>query len=206
MLKRIAVPALLGFALVTALPWYARAEDTRIVTGRVTAASATAISVYDKEIITIPLDDQTTITAWVREKPFARKTSYLARSAIKVGSLVMVKLREDRSAADVVQVAKDVQHTFKGRVVAFSDRSLSVYDKHMAVVTLRISERTSFTKLFTVKPWVRKPVHLAPADLKLGSFVKMFPSKIDASMANRVEIATDEPLLVPAYPLPKTGN
>jgi hypothetical protein len=162
--------------------------------------------VYDKELITIGLDDQTAVVPWIREKPFVRKPITLEPSAVKVGAMVNVKVGTDHSLAEVVQVANDVQTWYKGRVVGTTTSSVSVFDKHMAVRTLRFDDRTDFRQLFTVKPFVRKPVRLAPADLKIGSFVEVFPLTADRTIAGRVEIATDEPLKVPTSPLPKAGN
>jgi hypothetical protein len=196
MLKNFVVAAPLMLTLTASVPSNVMAES-HTYTGRVTARSETSISVYDKEIITIALDNGTTVVPWVREKPFVRKTTYLTPSEVRVGSPVAVTTRSDSNVADVVKVASDVRKWFSGRVVAYSDSSLSVYDTEMAVVKLAVDSRTSFTELFTVKPWVRKTVHLTSGDLNVGSFVNVFPSKLRADVAERVEIAKGMPLVVP---------
>jgi hypothetical protein len=206
MLKNIALTALFGFAAITTFPSYASAENPRTFTGRVTARTENTITVYDKELVTVALNDQTVVEPWIREKPFVRKPTTLEPSAIKVGALVNVKIGTDHSLANVVQVANDVQTWYKGRVVETTASSVSVFDKEMAVQTLRLDDRTDFRQLFIVKPFVRKPVHLAPTDMKIGSFVEVFPSKSDRSTAERVEIVMGEPLQVPPTPLAHTDN
>ena len=205
MFRNFAVASSLVLALTAVSASHANAQS-RKYTGRVTARTDTTISIYDKEIITVALDGQTIVEPWVREKPFARKPVTLPPSAVIVGALVTVRTREDRGIAEVIQVANDVKRWFNGRIVAFTDRTLSVFDRQMAVVTLAFDDRTSFRQLFTVKPWVRKPVRLAPTDLKIGALVEVFPSKADARLAARVEIATTEKLVVPLYPAPKPAN
>jgi len=206
MLKNIARVALFGLAAVTTFPSYVSAENPRTFTGRVTARTENTITVYDKELVTLALNDQTVVEPWVREKPFVRKPTTLEPSAIKVGALVHVKVGTDHSVANVVQVANDLQTWYKGRVVGTTASSVSVFDKHMAIQTVRLDDRTDFRQLVTVKPFVRKPVRLAPADMKIGSFVEVFPSKADRSTAERVEIVIGQPLQVPSAPLAHTGN
>ena len=206
MLKNIALTGLLGLAAVTTFPSFASAENPRAFSGRVTARTETTITIYDKELVTVALNDQTAVEPWIREKPFVRKPTTLEPSAIKVGTLVNVKVGTDHSVAKVVQVANDVQTWYKGRVVGTTASSVSVFDKHMAIQTLRFDDRTDFRQLFIVKPFVRKPVHLAPTDMKIGSFVEVFPSKSDRSTAERVEIVIGERLQVPPVPLQHTGN
>jgi RNase P/RNase MRP subunit p29 len=205
MLKNFVFAVPLVLTLTASVTSNANAGPRRF-TGYVTGRTETTLSVYDKEIVTIALDDKTTIMEWAHHKPFVRKTVYLPPSAVKVGGLVTVTMRPDAAAAEVVQVANHKKTWFKGRVVARTDSSLSVYDKDMAVVTLAFDHRTAFTQLFTVKPWVRSTVHLSPTDLQVGSFVNVFPLKADRTVAGHVEIATGERLLVPAYPAPKSGN
>jgi RNase P/RNase MRP subunit p29 len=205
MLKNFVFVAPLVLTLTASVASPANAE-TRKFTGYVTARTQTTLSVYDKEVVTIALDDKTTITEWAHHKPFVRKTKYLSPSAVKVGALITVTTRADAFVADVVQVANHTKTWFKGRVVARTDSSLSLYDKDMAVVTLAFDHRTAFTQLFTVKPWVRATVHLSPNDLQVGSFVNVFPLKGDRNVAGGVEIATGERLFVPPYPATKSGN
>lgn len=206
MLKNIALIALFGLAAMTTFPSPASAENPRTFTGRVTTRTENTITVYDKELVTVALNDETAVEPWIREKPFVRKPTTLERSAIKVGALVNVRVGTDHSVAKVVQVANDVQSWYQGRVVGTTASSVSVFDKQMAVQTLRFDDRTDFRQLFIVKPFVRKPVHLAPTDMKIGSFVEVFPSKSDRSTAERVEIVIGEPLQVPLVPQGHTGN
>lgn len=154
MLKNFVFVAPLVLTLTASVASPANAE-TRKFTGYVTARTPTTLSVHDKEVVTIALDDKTTIKEWAHHKPFVRATKYLSPPA----------------------VANHTKTWFKGRVVARTDSSLSVYDKDMAVVTLAFDHRTAFTQLFTVKPWVRATVHLSPSNLQVGSFVNVFPLK-----------------------------
>lgn len=206
MAKTLSIAAPLVLAFSVSFPFAGLADDSHTYTGRVTARTATSISIYDEQIVTVAIDDRTTVTPWIREKPFVRKTSYLTASAVKVGSLVTVRTRGDSRVADLVRVSSDTRKTFSGRVTAYGDSFLSVYDKEMAVVTLTIADQTKFTQLITVKPWVRKTVHLQPSALKVGAFVNMYPSKLDATVAGRVEIATDMPVRVPDRLPSNVGN
>jgi hypothetical protein len=196
MLKNFALAAPLLLTLTASLPSTVMAEPHNY-TGRVIARTATSISVFDKEIVTIPTDDRTTVVRWIRTTPFVRRTAYLTAAAVTPGSLVTIRTRDEGNVAKVIQVANDVKQWFNGRVVAYTDTSMSVFDKEMAVVTLATDNRTTFTRLFTVKPWVRKTEHLSRSDLKVGSFVNLFPSKADPQVAGRVEIATDMTLFAP---------
>jgi hypothetical protein len=155
--------------------------------GRITARDATSITIFDKEQVKLAFDESTTITPWIREKPYVRKTTYLTPSALRFGGLVRVRTRGGSRVADFVEVANDVKKTFDGRVVAYDDSSVSVYTKDMDVVKLRFDHDTAFRELFTVKPWIRPAVKLTPIDLKIGSRVIFYYSKEDAHKAHPLE-------------------
>jgi hypothetical protein len=192
----------LGFAtallLMVSVSFPLSAKSSWDYTGRITARAVNSITVFDREHVKLTIDERTTITSWIREKPYVRKAAYLNPSALKFAGLVRVRTRLGNRVADVIEVANDVQTTFSGPVVAFDETSVSVYDKEMDVVALRIGPNTPFTELFMVKPWVRKAVHLTPSDLKLGAHVQMYSSKADPLTAGRVDIAVAEPLRMPA--------
>jgi hypothetical protein len=188
MLKKFGVTAALLVGLSAPLPLQAKSSWNYV--GRITARSATAFTVLDKEHVSIALDERTTVVPWIREKPFVRKTVYLTPHALTFGTLVRVRTRDGSPVADVVEVARDVRTVFTGRVVAFDGSTLSVKDDaDMGVVTLKAGAETAFREWFTVKPWVRPAVHLTPADVKVGALVKMYSSHADPLVSDRVEIA-----------------
>jgi len=94
-----------GIALGLSLPLSAAAKG---VTGRVTAYNATSLSVNDKEVVTLAIDQRTTFTKWITQKPWGEDTRLDAR-ALRVGALVSVHARTDDGAiADWVQIATDI--------------------------------------------------------------------------------------------------
>jgi hypothetical protein len=192
MLKKTLIMTALFLGLSLSIPLDAKISWN--YTGWITARDATSITVFDKEHVKLALDDHTTITHWIREKPYVRMTQYLTPSALRFGGLVRVRTRDGGRIADAIEVASDVKKTFSGRVVAFDDTSLSVYDEDMDVVTLKYGKATAFRELFTVKPFVRAAVVLSPSDLKIAALVTMYSSKTDPLIADRVEIAIAEPL------------
>jgi hypothetical protein len=198
MLKKMLIAMTLLVAVSLSLPLSATSGWE--FSGRITARDATSITIFDKEHVTLAFDEHTTITPWIREKPYVRKATYLTPSALKFGGLVRVQTRGGSRVADFVEVANDVKKTFDGRVVAYDDSSVSVSTKDMGVVKLRFDSDTAFRELFTVKPWIRPAVKLTPIDLKIGSLVILYSSKEDALKASHVEIAVAEKLLVPERP------
>jgi hypothetical protein len=70
--------------------------------------SATSLSVTDKEVVTLAIDQRTTFTKWITQKPWGEDTRLDAR-ALRVGALVSVHTRRDDGAiADWVQIATDM--------------------------------------------------------------------------------------------------
>ena len=160
--------------------------------GHITALDGTSITIFDKdsgEHVKVAYDDNTSISHWIREKPYVRTMEYLTPSALKFGGLVRVSLRDAERVADAIEVASDVKAAFAGHVKSFDATSLSVYDEDMDVVTLAYGNDTRFVELFTVKPWIRPDVRLSANDLKAGAYVIMYSSKPGASTTDRVEIA-----------------
>lgn len=93
--------SVLGFGI--ALPTKAIATETLV--GRITGFSTTSLSVRDKEILTVTLDDRTTYTKLITQKPWEEDTR-LSADALSVGRLVAVHVRKNRmNVADWVQIA-----------------------------------------------------------------------------------------------------
>jgi hypothetical protein len=161
-------------------------------TGHITALDGASITVFDhqyKEHLTLAFDDHTSISHWIREKPYVRKTQYLTPSALKFGGFVRVRMRDGERIADAIEVASGVKTAFSGLVKAFDDTSVSVYNKDMDVVTLKYGQNTVFRELFTVKPWIRPAVRLSASDLKVGARAILFSSGPGSLTAERVDIA-----------------
>jgi len=193
MLKKFVMITALLLGLSMTMPLIAKSSWN--YTGHITALDPTSITVFEKqykEHLKLAFDDHTTITHWIREKPYVRTTQYLTPSALKFGGLVRVRMRDTEQVADAIEVASDVKTTFSGRVKAFDGTSLSVYSKDMDVVTLNYGNDTDFRQLFTVKPWIRPAVHLSSTDLKVGAYVIMYSSKAGALTADRVEIVLEK--------------
>jgi hypothetical protein len=74
------------------------------VVGRITSFSPTSISVFDKEVVTVGLDNQTVFTRLITQKPWQQDTA-LTASALQVGRYVVV--HADSGIANWVQVAMD---------------------------------------------------------------------------------------------------
>lgn len=107
MLKRILLLVVLVSMAGIVLPNTAVASKT--VVGRITDYSATSISVRDKEVVTLTLDDRTHYMKWITQKPWQEDTRLDAR-ALRVGRLVAVYPRtDDGSVADCVRIATDMR-------------------------------------------------------------------------------------------------
>jgi hypothetical protein len=178
-------------------------------TGHITALNGTSITVFDqqyKEHLTLAFDDHTSFTHWIREKPYVRKTQYLTPTALKFGGLVRVRMRDGDRMADAIEVASDVKTTFSGRIKAFDDTSVSVYNNDMDVVTLTYGHDTAFRELFTVKPWIRPAVRLSTSDLKVGARAILFSSAPGSLTAERVDIAREQAFATPVQATPKANT
>jgi len=107
MLRHLLLLIVLASVVGMALP--SKAVAGRGATGRITAVSATSISVQDKEVVTFAVDNRTHYTKWITQKPWQGDTRLDAR-ALRVSLLVAVHPRkEDGSVADWVQVATDMR-------------------------------------------------------------------------------------------------
>ena len=92
-----------GFALPT------KVDASKTIVGRITDYSATSQSVRDKEILTVILDESTTYTKLIAQKPWQADTR-LSAGALSVGRFVAVHVRKDNpNVADWVQIATDVR-------------------------------------------------------------------------------------------------
>jgi hypothetical protein len=105
MMKRIAPLLVLVSAIGIALPGKAAASQS--VVGRITGYDATSLSVRDREILTVTLDERTTYTRIVTQKPWQADTT-LNAGALSVGRFVAVHLRENEpGVAEWVQISTD---------------------------------------------------------------------------------------------------
>ena len=100
---------LLGLvALAFAVAFPATAFVSRTITGRITAFTATSISIQDREILTVALNERTVYTKLLTQKPWEEDTRLGAR-ALAVGRYVAVHVSgEGPLATDWVQVATDM--------------------------------------------------------------------------------------------------
>lgn len=103
-MKRILLAVSVLVALFFALEVNAAPKT---VLGRVTSYNATSISVLDREVVTFGLDEYTTYTKLVTQKPWQESTR-LDAGALAVGRLVAVHTRgDDPHVADWVEIATD---------------------------------------------------------------------------------------------------
>jgi hypothetical protein len=73
-------------------------------TGRVTSVSPTSLSVLDKELITVGLNNDTVFTRLITQKPWQADTALTAK-ALRVGAFVVVHVPENKGfVANWVQV------------------------------------------------------------------------------------------------------
>jgi len=99
MLKKFT--AIAAFAAAFGLVASAQAST---VSGRVTASSPTSISVLDKEMVTVGINDDTVFTKLVTQKPWQEDIA-LTASAVRVGAFVVVHVPENSGfIANWVQV------------------------------------------------------------------------------------------------------
>jgi hypothetical protein len=107
MIKRILLLIASVAVVGTALPGKAVAD--RCTTGRVTALTATSISVYDRENITFSMDSRTRYTFWITKGPWQQNTQVtpeMLYEDLYVGQLVAVHPRHDNeNLARWVQIA-----------------------------------------------------------------------------------------------------
>ncbi len=207
MLKTIAIPAAFALALMTSLPL--SASPAWDYAGRVTDHSLTSLTVFDKEPVSVTIDQRTSIAPWIREKPFARKPVSLTPAALKFGGLVRLRLRAGTRIAETIEVANDVKTAFAGRITGADAESVSVFQDDMGTVTLRVTDDTTLAELITAKPFVRKPVSLTAADLQVGALVHLHNTPSEPHSAHLVEVATSErrrePQVADSRPL-RTGD
>lgn len=107
MLKRTLILLTLVSAGGTGFPSAALASRT--IAGRITAYSATSLSVIDKEVLTVAIDTRTVYTKLITQKPWQEDTR-LSASALGVGRFVAVHIRTDNpNVAEWVQIATDMR-------------------------------------------------------------------------------------------------
>jgi hypothetical protein len=107
MLKRTLLVLVLVSGLGIALP--GKAVASRSIVGRVTDYNGASLSVRDREVLTVTLDERTTYSKLITQKPWQADTR-LTASALGVGRFVVVHVRTDNPAvADWVQIATDMR-------------------------------------------------------------------------------------------------
>ena len=107
MLKRTLILLTLVSAVGTGFPSPALASRT--IAGRITAYSATSLSVIDKEVMTVAIDSGTVYTKLITQKPWEEDTR-LSASALGLGRYVAVHVRTDNpNVAEWVQIATDMR-------------------------------------------------------------------------------------------------
>jgi hypothetical protein len=106
MTKRFTTLAAFVGALAILVPATAFAKT---VAGHVTGFSPTSISVFDKEIVTLGIDNSTSFTKLVTQKPWQEDAALTAR-ALRVGGYVVVHVPEGNYVANWVQVATDFRN------------------------------------------------------------------------------------------------
>ena len=119
-MKRTVLLLVLVSGLGIALPSKAVANKT--IVGRITDYTAASLSVSDKEVLTVALDDRTTYTKLITQRPWGEDTR-LSAAALGVGRFVAVHVREDNpNVADWVQIATDMRPVMPSAVpsAAFS--------------------------------------------------------------------------------------
>ena len=105
MLNRLLLIALVS-AVGIAVP--ATAVASKTIVGRITEYNATSMSVRDREVLTVTLDERTTYTKLITRKPW-EEDARLTAKALGVGRYVAVHVRRDNpNVADWVQIATDM--------------------------------------------------------------------------------------------------
>jgi len=106
MLKRtlLLLALVVGFGIT--LPGKAIASKT--IVGRLTAYDGISLSVRDREIVTVTLDERTTYSKLITQKPWQGDTT-LDANGLAVGRFVAVHVRkDDQGVAEWVQIATDM--------------------------------------------------------------------------------------------------
>jgi hypothetical protein len=104
-MKRMLLLLALMSSVGIALP--AKAVASQTIVGRIADYNATSLSVQGREIVTVTLDNRTTYTKWITQKPWGEDTRLTA--ALGLGRLVSVHRGKDNgSVADWVQIATDM--------------------------------------------------------------------------------------------------
>ena len=104
-MTRILFAAFVLVALAFALDVSA---SPKMMGGHITSYDATSISVLDKEVVTVGLDEHTTYTKMITRKPWQESTR-LDASALAVGLPVYVYVRAGNPhIADWVQITTDM--------------------------------------------------------------------------------------------------
>jgi hypothetical protein len=150
MTKRILAVLTVMAAVAIALP--SRADASGFF-GRITSVNAASLSVRDKEVVTVTLDNRTVYTKLITQKPWQEDTR-LTADALAVGRLVVVHVRSDNPGiARWVQIATDIRvSNFAGAAVVGRTQDLTgSYTaeglKHLAEArALRVAPNASESK------------------------------------------------------------
>ena len=105
-------------------------------TGRVTSFSPTSITVMDKEMVTVGINDNTVFTKLITQKPWQQDTALTAK-ALRVGAAVVIHVPTNSGfVANWVQVALDRGFANNAPVVAIVPAASYTYTdealKHLA--------------------------------------------------------------------------
>jgi hypothetical protein len=85
------------------------ASFAKTVAGRVTSFTPNSISVFDKEIVTFGIGNQTVFTRIVTQKPWQQDTA-LTANALRAGGYVVVHVPEGTEVANWVQISTDFRN------------------------------------------------------------------------------------------------
>jgi hypothetical protein len=144
MMKRFTTLAAFVAAMGILVPATASAKT---VAGRVASFSPTSISVFDKEVVTVGIDSQTTFTKLITQKPW-QESAALTVNALRVGRYAVVHVPDGKgAAANWIQVATDVPVISNAPIAALALEVTTGYTveaaKHLAEAKLRRAEPTA---------------------------------------------------------------
>ena len=141
------IRTLIGLAAAAGL-LVAATANASTVTGRVTSFSTTSITVMDKELVTVGLDNNTVFTKIITQKPWQEDTA-LTVKALRVGAFVVVHVpKHSGFVANWVQIALDRRWT-KSEPTAAATTPTAVYTytddalKHLAEAKARRANPTA---------------------------------------------------------------
>jgi hypothetical protein len=116
-------------------------------TGRVTGFSPTSITVMDKEMVTVGINDNTLFTKLITQKPWQQDTALTAK-ALRVGASVVIHVPTNSGfVANWVQVALDRGFANNAPVVAIAPTARYTYTdealKHLTEARARRANPTA---------------------------------------------------------------